>query len=102
MPSTATSWSFRGSPSPAPYTENLMEEEPLFKTNTGNDAMNIASQLELNKSAGWRVERNDTLYPLPCRGDKALLAQPIECCHEAFCGANGYGVRPQRNLRPTR
>jgi hypothetical protein len=39
-----------------------MEEEPLFKTNIGKDAMNIASQLELNMSSGWRVERNDTLF----------------------------------------
>jgi hypothetical protein len=38
-----------------------MEEEPLFKTNTGKDAMNIAFQLELNKSAGWRVERGVTI-----------------------------------------
>ena len=33
MPSTEPSWSFDGSASPVPYTENLIEEEPLFKTN---------------------------------------------------------------------
>jgi len=40
----------------------LIEEEPLFKTNIGKDTMNIASLLEPNRSAGWRVERNDTLF----------------------------------------
>ena len=39
MPSTAPSKSRARSPLPASYTENLMEEEPLFKTKTGNDDM---------------------------------------------------------------
>jgi hypothetical protein len=51
MPSTAPSWSFRGSPSPVPYAENLIEEEPLFKTNTDKSAMNLAPWLKLEELA---------------------------------------------------
>ena len=40
MPSTAPSNSLARSPLPASYNENLMEEEPLFKTKTGNEDMN--------------------------------------------------------------
>jgi len=32
------------------YTENLMEEEPLFKTNIGKVVMNITSLFEPNES----------------------------------------------------
>jgi hypothetical protein len=39
MPSTAPSKSLFRSPLPASYIENLMEEEPLFRTKTGNEDM---------------------------------------------------------------
>jgi hypothetical protein len=40
MPSTAPSKSLVRSPLPASYIENLMEEEPLLRTKTGNEDMN--------------------------------------------------------------
>jgi hypothetical protein len=40
IPSTAPSNNLVRSPLPASYNENLIEEEPLFNTKTGNEDMN--------------------------------------------------------------
>jgi hypothetical protein len=44
MPSTAPSKSLVRAPSPASYTENLIEEDPLFKTKTGKKDMQKTSK----------------------------------------------------------